>query len=118
MEVRIKDKTYQFNVRSWWGPLYTFEEIMDVAAHPERRFNPASTLHLHTMLYCVLLNDNDALDLTLDEFFESLNDMALCSAMTEFFTRRASILLSGGTEKDSTPESKKKRSRRTSSTNA
>ena len=117
MEITINGRKYKFEVRSWWGPLYTFEDIMDVPAHLERKFNPASTLHLHVMLYCVLMNDNEALDLTLDEFIEALNNIELCNALTSFYLKRVDILTTGRhvSDQQSGNGSKKKSSRRTTS---
>lgn len=92
----------------WWGPQYNFENIMDVASHPERRYNPMLTFHLHVMLYCVLLCDNDPLDLTLDEFLAALEDLDLTRTLTEYYTRRVEILSRRRSDKEPEGESKKK----------
>lgn len=108
MDITINGKTYKFEVGSWWGPLYVYEDIMDIAAHPERKFNPAITLHLHVMLYCVLLSDNDGLDLTLDEFLAALDDLELCACLKEFYARRVTVLTAG--RQESEPVGSKKKS--------
>ena len=115
MEISINGKQYQFNMSGWWGPQYHFEDIMGVAEHPERRFNPMLQLHLHVMFYCVLMCDNDPLDLTLDEFLDALNDLNLHRTLTEFYTKRVEILTKGVPAKQSGDDSKKKSSRRTKS---
>ena len=66
MKITINNKASNFDYKGWWGPLYKYEEIMDIANHPERKFNPAVTFHLHTMFYAILLTDNDTLDLTVE----------------------------------------------------
>lgn len=92
----------------WWGPQYQFEEIMNVAEHPERRFNPMLTLHMHVMFYCVLLCDNEGLDLTLDEFFEALNDLNLVNTLNEFYAKRVDVLTKTLIPKKEKKDSKKK----------
>ena len=92
MKITIKGKEYQFNLTGWWGPQYQFEEIMNVAEHPERKFNPMLILHMHVMYYCVLLCDNDNFDLTLDDFLEALNDITLANTLSEFYVQRCEIL--------------------------
>lgn len=92
MQVTISDRQYNFNFTNWWGALYRFEEIMDVANHPERKFSPFITFHMHVLWYAILLCDNDALDLTLDDFISSLDDMRLHGAMRDYYDRRLAIL--------------------------
>ena len=116
MEITIKGKQYQFNMSGWWGPQYLYEDVMQVAEHPERRFNPLVSKHLHVMLYCVLMCDNDPLDLTLEDFLLALEDLELTRTLTEFYTKRVEILTKGMTSKESDADSKKKSSRRTRST--
>lgn len=117
MTITINGKDYLFEVSSWWGPQYTFETIMDVANHPERRFNPTLSLHQHVMLYCVLMNDNDNLDLTIEDFFKALEDISLVNKLTEFYAKRVEQLTQTVYPKDEAPasDSKKKSSRRTRS---
>lgn len=110
MKITIKGKEYNFDFTGWWGPQYQFEEIMNVAQYPERRFNPNLTLHMHVMFYCVLLCDNDGLELTLDEFFEALNDLTLANALSDFYARRCEVLTKTLIpKKEPKKESKKKR---------
>ena len=116
MTITINGKDYQFNMSGWWGPQYKFEEIMQVGEHPERRFNPLLTLHLHVMLYCVLLCDNENFDLKLEEFMAALEDLELNRRLTEFYTKRMEILTKGMSTKQHDEDSKKKSSRRTRST--
>jgi len=116
MTITINGKDYQFNMSGWWGPQYKFEEIMDVAEYPERRFNPQLTFHLHVMLYCILLCDNDPLDLSLDEFMKALEDLSLTKQMTDYYTSRVQIITQTLTPKKADKEtSKKKSSQRTRS---
>lgn len=109
MEVTIKGKTYHFKVTSWWGPLYLFEDIMDVAHHPENKFNMSLSFHLHVMFYAVLMNDNESLDITLEEFLQELNDLELHTQLRDYYIKRTEILTrhSGGTE-ESAEDTKKK----------
>lgn len=116
MTITINGKDYQFNMSGWWGPQYKFEEIMDVAEHPERRFNPLLTFHLHVILYCILLCDNDPLDLSLEDFMAALEDLSLSKQMTEYYSNRVQILTKKITpQKTEKEDSKKKSSRRTRS---
>lgn len=93
MEVTINGQTLQFRMDNWWGPMYAFEEVMDVEHYPERRFNPAKTLHLHIMLWCVLMTDNPDSTLQLEDFLKALDDMELYRVLLEHYNRRVSILL-------------------------
>lgn len=95
MKITINKKEYNFEYRGWWGPLYKYEEIMDIANHPERKFNPAVTFHLHTMFYAILLTDNDTLDLTVEGFFSALEDLSLCNTLTEYYSQRVAVLTQG-----------------------
>lgn len=109
MKININGKEYQFEMTGWWGPQYKFEEIMQVGEHPERKFNPILTLHLHVMYYCILMCDNESLDLTLDEFLAALNDMKLVKELNQFYTQRCKILTQSiDTEKKPAKKSKKK----------
>lgn len=92
MLIKINGKDYNFKMGSWWGPMYRFEDLMQVGEHPERKFNPLLIFHLHVMFYAVLLCDNEDLDLTLDEFLQALNDIQLSNAMRDFFTHRCEVL--------------------------
>lgn len=112
MTITINGKDYQFNMSGWWGPQYKFEEIMDVAEHPERRFNPLLTFHLHVMLYCILLCDNDPLDLTIEDFLKAIEDLPLANKMTDYYTQRVQILTKTITPKKTQKEDSKKKSSR------
>lgn len=116
MEITINGKQYQFNMSGWWGPQYRFEEIMNIAEHPERRFNPNVTYHLHVMFYCVLMEDNEPFDLTFEEFLAALEDLNLNKQLMEFYTKRVEILTKGLSIKQPEKEAKKKPSQRTRST--
>ena len=93
MEIKINEQVLQFNMQSWWGPMYLFEEIMDIPNHPERKFNPALTVHLHIMFYCILMDDNPGLSLTLDDFLKAINDLKLHASMLEHYNKRVEVLL-------------------------
>lgn len=116
MTITINGKDYQFNMSGWWGPQYKYEEVMNVAEHPERRFNPLLTFHLHVMFYCILLCDNDPLDLTLEDFLAALEDLELNRQLSNYYSQRVGILTKSVTpSKPSKEDSKKKSSRRTRS---
>lgn len=122
MEITINNQVLQFNVQSWWGPMYIYEEVMDVVHHPERKFDPSRTAYLHIMLYCVLMDDNPILTLTLDEFLKAINDMALCHTIMDFYNKRIAAIMDLQPEaepeqsEESAAPSKKKGSRRTKPT--
>ena len=92
MEITINGEILQFNMRSWWGPMYIYEEVADVVNHPDRRFNPAIALHLHIMLYCVLLDDNPGITLTLEDFIKALDNMKLYTDLLSYYNKRVNIL--------------------------
>lgn len=116
MTITINEKNYRFDMAGWWGPQYKYEEVMNVAEHPERRFNPLLTFHLHVMFYCILLCDNDPLDLSLEDFLAALENLDLNRQLTEYYTQHVEILTKSITPKQPQPEdSKKKSSRRTKS---
>ena len=54
MELSINGEVLQFKYESWWGPMYIYENIMDIENYPERKFNPVKTVCVHTMLYSIL----------------------------------------------------------------
>lgn len=115
MTITINGKDYQFNMSGWWGPQYKFEDVMNIAEHPERRFNPLLTFHLHVMFYCILLCDNDPLDLTLEDFMAALEDLELNRQLTEFYSKRVEILTKSINPSKPKEDSKKKSSRHTRS---
>ena len=116
MIITINGKEYEFNMSGWWGPQYRFEEIMNIGEYPERRFNPNITYHVHVMFYCVLLEDNDPLDLTFEEFLAALEDLNLNKQLMDFYSKRVEILTKGLTMTQPAKDSKKKPSPRTRST--
>lgn len=86
---------------------------MDVANHPERRFNPAKTIHLHIMFYCILIDDNPGITITLEDFLKAMGDFQLHTSMMEYYNKRVAVLLDlQPAPGESQGESKKKRSRR------
>lgn len=100
MKIVIKGKEYEFSFDSIWGPLYSYEVIVG----KKLPFNPAITLCMHIMYYCVLLRANPDFDLTFDDFIESLNDVKLVNAMSKYYANRMNVL----TESDREDEKKKK----------
>ena len=114
MDITINGQALQFNMQSWWGPMYIYEEVMDVANHPERKFNPAKTLYLHIMLYCVLMDDNPGITLTLEEFLKAIENLDLRNTLLEYYNKRVEIILDiqPGGDKEADKPSKKKSSRR------
>ena len=103
MLVTIKNKSYNFEFGSVWGPLYTYEELFG----EKLPFSANRTLCIHLMLYCILVRCNSDLDLVLDEFLESLNDMKLEHELREYYIRRMEVLTSCVSPED-TEENKKK----------
>lgn len=113
MEITVNNQVLQFNMQSWWGPMYLFEEVMDIANHPERRFNPAKTAHLHIMFYCILMDDNPGITITLEEFIKSMNNLQLHTSMMDYYNKRVAVLLDlQPAPGENQGESKKKNSRR------
>ena len=66
---------------------------MDVANHPERRFDPAKTFHLHIMFYCILIDDNPGITITLEEFIKAMNNLQLHTSMIKHYNKRVAVLL-------------------------
>lgn len=93
MEITVNNQVLQFNMQSWWGPMYIFEEVMDVANYPERRFNPAKTIHLHIMFYCILIDDNPGITITLEDFLKAMGDFQLHTSMMDYYNKRVAVLL-------------------------
>ena len=120
MEITINGQVLQFNFESWWGPMYLYESIMDIEHHPERTFNPARSLHLHVMLYSILLNDNPGMTLQLDEFCKAIEDLKLYNSILTYYNQRVAVIMDIQTlaAKSDTPGSKKKNLRRTKHTSA
>lgn len=104
MKIRICDKEYEFSFDSIWGPMYTYEVI----AGKHMPFDPAQTLCLHILYYCILLRANPGITLSFDEFILSLNDIKLVNTLSDYYTKRMKVLTEG-VEEDT--EKKKKISR-------
>ena len=119
MELSINGEVLQFNYESWWGPMYIYEDIMDIEHHPERKFNPVKTICLHAMLFSILLNDNPDMQLTFDDFLKAIDDLSLYHRILEYYNKRLSSLMERQPAADNTvyssETSKKKRSPRTRS---
>jgi len=88
MKVTIKGKEYEFSFDSVWGPMYLYEEV----AGDKMPFDPRKTACLHLLFYCILLRSNPGLDLTLEEFLVSLNDLNMANAMRDYYVRRMDVL--------------------------
>lgn len=119
MEITINNEVLQFNFENWWGPMYIYENIMDIEHHPDRAFNPVKTVHLHVMLYSILLNDNPDMALSFEEFLKAIENLQLYKTILDQFNRRMVVImdLQPAPGKGET-ESKKKSSRQKRPTSA
>ena len=88
MKVTIKGKEYNFGFDSIWGPMYLYEEI----AGEQMPFDPRKTACQHLLFYCILLRANPGLDVTLEEFILSLNNLEMAKAMREYYVKRMDVL--------------------------
>lgn len=105
MKVTIKGKEYNFTFDSVWGPMYLYEEM----AGDKMPFNPRKTACLHLLFYCILLRSNPGLDLTLEDFLLSLNNLDMANAMRDYYVTRMDVLTSlSGAEAESEVGDKKK----------
>lgn len=105
MKVTIKGKEYNFTFDSVWGPMYLYEEM----AGDKMPFNPRKTACLHLLFYCILLRSNPGLDLTLEDFLLSLNNLDMANAMRDYYVTRMDVLTSlSGAEAESEEGDKKK----------
>lgn len=91
MNVEIKGESLKFEIGSIWAVVYDFETLTD----GRLAFDLSKTMCLHIAMYGVLLRCNPAMALTMDEFVEELNNIALCKAMTEHLVKRMSVLSQG-----------------------
>lgn len=96
MKIIIKDKEYNYEFNSVWGPLYTYEEMFGEKVP----FNPAKRLCIHLMLYCILLRSNEGLDLMLEDFLSALNDLKLEENLRTYYFNRIIILTEGVKDDD------------------
>lgn len=104
MKVTIKGQEYNFTFDSVWGPMYLYEEI----AGEKMPFNPRKTACLHLLFYCILLRSNPGLDVSLEEFLISLNDLDMANAMREYYVKRMDVLTGMGSDEASEGDDKKK----------
>ena len=88
MKVTIKGQEYNFTFDSVWGPMYLYEEV----AGEQMPFNPRKTACLHLLFYCILLRSNPGLDLTLEDFLLSLNNLDMANAMRNYYVNRMDVL--------------------------
>lgn len=105
MKVTIKGKEYNFGFDSVWGPMYLYEEI----AGEKMPFDPRKTACQHLLFYCILIRSNLGLDVTLEEFLLSLNNLKMANEMRDYYVKRMNVL-SGltGDEADEAEGDKKK----------
>ena len=106
MKVTIKGKEYNFGFDSVWGPMYLYEEI----AGEKMPFDTRKTACLHLLFYCILLRSNPGLDVTLEEFLLSLNNLKMANEMREYYVKRMNVLsgLSGDEAEEGAEGDKKK----------
>ena len=104
MKVTIKGQEYNFTFDSVWGPMYLYEEI----AGDKMPFDPRKTACLHLLFYCILLRSNPGLDLTLEDFLLSLNNLELANAMRGYYVNRMDVL-TGFVSDEAEQESDKKK---------
>jgi hypothetical protein len=105
MKVTIKGQEYNFTFDSVWGPMYLYEEI----AGEKMPFNPAKTACLHLLFYCILLRSNPGLDLTLEDFLISLNNLEMANAMRDYYVKRMDVLTGFASDEAETEEGDKKK---------
>lgn len=97
MKVKIKGVEYEFSFDSVWGPIYTYEEL----AGSKLPFDANRMLCLHILYYCILLRANPGITLTLEEFFEALNDISLVGKMADYYAKRMQVLTGSEDGKES-----------------
>lgn len=104
MKVTIKGQEYNFTFDSVWGPMYLYEEI----AGEKMPFDPRKTACLHLLFYCILLRSNPGLDVSLEEFLISLNDLNMANAMRDYYVKRMDVL-TGFSSNEATEDNDKKK---------
>jgi len=112
MEITINNEVLQFNFESWWGPMYIYENIMDIEHHPDRTFNPVKTVHMHVMLYSILLNDNPDMVLKIEDFLKAIEDLKFYQSLMDYYHKRLAVIMDVQPEAKEGEQSKKKISRR------
>ena len=105
MKVTIKGQEYNFTFDSVWGPMYLYEEV----AGEKMPFNPRKTACLHLLFYCILLRSNPGLDVTLEEFLLSLNNLDMANAMRDYYVKRMDVLTGFASAEAETEEGDKKK---------
>ena len=105
MKVTIKGQEYNFTFDSVWGPMYLYEEV----AGEKMPFNPRKTACLHLLFYCILLRSNPGLDLTLDDFLLSLNNLKMANEMRDYYVKRMDVLSGLSSDEAETEGSDKKK---------
>ena len=105
MKVTIKGQEYNFTFDSVWGPMYLYEEL----AGEKMPFDPRKTACLHLLFYCILLRSNPGLDLTLEDFLLSLNNLEMANAMRNYYVKRMDVLTGFASAEDETEEGDKKK---------
>lgn len=105
MKVTIKGKEYNFGFDSVWGPMYLYEEI----AGDKMPFDPRKTACMHLLFYCILLRSNPGLDVTLDDFLLSLNNLKMANEMRDYYVKRMDVLSGLSSDEAETEEGDKKK---------
>jgi hypothetical protein len=104
MKVTIKGQEYNFTFDSVWGPMYLYEEM----AGEKLPFDPRKTACLHVLFYCILLRSNPGLDLTLEDFLLSLNNLDMANAMRNYYVNRMDVLTGFASAEAEQEDDKKK----------
>ena len=105
MKVTIKGQEYNFTFDSVWGPMYLYEEV----AGEKMPFDPRKTACLHLLFYCILLRSNPGLDLTLEDFLLSLNNLDMANAMRNYYVNRMDVLTGFASAEAETEKGDKKK---------
>lgn len=100
MKVRIKGSEYEFSFDGVWGPVYTYEVLVGNRIP----FDASKTLCMHILYYCILLRANPGITLTLDDFFEALNDMEIVKEMNNYYAKRMQVLTSNDSKEETSSE--------------
>ena len=104
MKVTINGKEYDFFFDSVWGPMYLYEEI----AGEKMPFDPRKTACLHVLFYCILMRANPGLEVTLEEFLMSLNNLEMANGMRNYYVKRMNVLTGMASDEDDSGDDKKK----------
>ena len=82
-----------------------YEEI----AGEKMPFDPRKTACMHLLFYCILLRGNPGLDVTLDEFLLSLNNLKMANEMRNYYVARMDVLSGLSSDEAETEEGDKKK---------